>query len=455
MSRPFSPLPDSRPPAVLTVSELNEIIRNRLETGIDALWVTGELSNVRFPPSGHVYFTLKDRQSQISAVLFRRHAESLRFRLEDGMEVVCSGRVSLYTVRGALQFYAVEVEARGKGALAVAFEQLKQRLSGEGLFDAERKKPLPFLPRTVGIVTSLHGAAVRDMLSIIGERFPDRRVVIRPVRVQGDGAAEEIAAGIRELDATGAVDVMIVGRGGGSLEDLWAFNEEVVARAIASARVPVVSAVGHEIDVTIADFVADQRAATPTAAAEMVVPIGRELAHQVAALARRLRRGTESRLERRRENLRHWVRRLADPGQRLRQGQMRLDDLSLRLWRRQEDRSVAPQGAPGPPRRTSGRGGSAGGLEARLQHRVPGLRRQYREGCFVASKRPSRAGGLRRRTGDLPGGGGGGVDRRSAGPERISGGSGCLRKTRGRTTGASRSVSKPSRRWWNALKAES
>jgi exodeoxyribonuclease VII large subunit len=155
--------------------------------------------------------------------------------------------------------------------------------------------------------------------------------------VQGDGAAEEIAAGIRELDATGAVDVMIVGRGGGSLEDLWAFNEEVVARAIASARVPVVSAVGHEIDVTIADFVADQRAATPTAAAEMVVPIGRELAYQVAVLARRLRRGTESRLERRRENLRHWVRRLADPGQRLRQGQMRLDDLSLRLWRRQED----------------------------------------------------------------------------------------------------------------------
>ena len=337
MSRPSSPLPDSQPPAVLTVSELNEIIRNRLETGIDALWVTGELSNVRFPPSGHVYFTLKDRQSQISAVLFRRHAESLRFRLEDGMDVVCSGRVSLYTVRGALQFYAVEVEARGKGALAVAFEQLKKRLSLEGLFDAERKKPLPFLPRTVGIVTSLHGAAVRDMLSIIGERFPDRRVVIRPVRVQGDGAAEEIAAGIRELDATGAVDVMIVGRGGGSLEDLWAFNEEVVARAIASARVPVVSAVGHEIDVTIADFVADQRAATPTAAAEMVVPIGRELAYQVAALARRLRRGTEGRLERRRENLRHWARRLADPGQRLRQGQMRLDDLSLRLWRRQED----------------------------------------------------------------------------------------------------------------------
>ena len=337
MSRPFTRHPVPQPSAVLTVSELNEVIRDRLETGLDALWVAGELSNVRLPPSGHIYFTLKDQQSQISAVLFRRHAENLRFRMEDGMEVVCSGRVGLYTVRGALQFYAVEVEARGKGALAVAFEQLKKRLSQEGLFDVDRKKPLPFLPRTIGIVTSLHGAAVRDMLSIIGERFPDRRVVIRPVRVQGEGAAEEIAQGIRELDGTGMPDVLIVGRGGGSLEDLWAFNEEVVARAMASARVPVVSAVGHEIDVTIADFVADQRAATPTAAAEMILPIRRELVDRVAVLARRLRRGTESRLERRRENLGHWVRRLADPGQRLRQGQMRLDDLSLRLWRRQED----------------------------------------------------------------------------------------------------------------------
>lgn len=337
MSRPFTGHSVSPPSAVLTVSELNEIIRDRLETGLDALWVAGELSNVRFPPSGHVYFTLKDQQSQISAVLFRRHAENLRFRMEDGMEVVCSGRVGLYTVRGALQFYAAEVEARGKGALAVAFEQLKQRLSREGLFDADRKRPLPFLPRTIGIVTSLHGAAVRDMLSVIGARFPDRRVVIRPVRVQGEGAAEEVAQAIRDLDGTGLPDVMIVGRGGGSLEDLWAFNEEVVARAMAAARVPVVSAVGHEIDVTIADFVADQRAATPTAAAETILPIRRELVERVTVLARRLRRGTESRLERRRDNLRQWARRLADPGQRLRQGQMRLDDLSQRLWRRQED----------------------------------------------------------------------------------------------------------------------
>ncbi|MDE0212522.1 MAG: exodeoxyribonuclease VII large subunit, partial [Deltaproteobacteria bacterium] len=195
MSRPFHHPSVGQPAAVLSVSELNDIIRDRLETGLDALWVAGELSNVRFAPSGHVYFTLKDSESQIAAVLFRRNAERLRFRLEDGMEVVCSGRVGLYTVRGALQFYAVEVEARGKGALTVAFEQLKKRLWQEGLFESERKKPLPFLPRTVGIVTSLQGAAVRDMLSIIGERFPERRVIIRPVKVQGQGAALEIAQG--------------------------------------------------------------------------------------------------------------------------------------------------------------------------------------------------------------------------------------------------------------------
>ncbi len=337
MSRLFVREPEAGPSSVLTVSELNEIVRDRLETGLGALWVTGELSNVRFPPSGHVYFTLKDAQSQMSAVLFRRHAEGLRFRLEDGMEVVCSGRVGLYTVRGALQFYAVEMEARGKGALTVAFEQLKKRLLQEGLFDQDRKKPLPFLPRTVGIVTSLRGAAVRDMLRIIGDRFPDRRVVVRPVRVQGPGSAEEIARAIRELDESRMIDVMIVGRGGGSLEDLWAFNEEAVARAMHAAAVPIVSAVGHEIDVTIADFVADRRAATPTAAAEMILPEKSGLVEHVGLLARRLRRGTDGRLERRRESLRHWAGRLADPSRGLRQGQMRLDDLSLRLWRRQED----------------------------------------------------------------------------------------------------------------------
>ena len=337
MSLPLSPRPASGPSAVLSVSELNEVIRGRLETGMDRLWVAGELSNVYAAPSGHAYFTLKDHRSQIAAVMFRRHAEKLRFRMEDGMQLVCFGRVSLYEARGALQFYAEEAEARGKGALAVAFEQLKNRLEREGLFDRDRKKPLPFLPRTIGIVTSLHGVAVRDMLAVIGQRFPARRVVIRPVRVQGEGAAEEIAQGIRELDGSGLPDVVIVGRGGGSLEDLWAFNEEAVARAIAAAGVPVVSAVGHEIDVTIADFAADRRAATPTAAAEMVVPMERELTERLAALSGRLRRGVEGRMERRRESLRHWARRLADPGRGLRQGQMRLDDLARRLRRGQEE----------------------------------------------------------------------------------------------------------------------
>ncbi len=337
MSRPIARYPDSRPSSVLTVSELNELIRDRLETGFDELWIVGEVSNVRFPPSGHVYFTLKDGASQISVVLFRRHADSLRFRLEDGMEVVCSGRVGLYSVRGTLQFYAVEIEARGKGALTVAFEQLKKRLWQEGLFDDDRKKPLPSLPQTIGIVTSLHGAAVRDMLRIIDDRFPDRRVVIRPVRVQGPGAADEIAQGIRELECIKAIDVMIVGRGGGSLEDLWAFNEEVVARAIAAARVPIVSAVGHEIDVTIADFVADRRATTPTSAAEMILPNKDDVVERVVVLKRRLQRAIDNGLQRRRENLRHWTQRLADPSRGLRQGQVRLDDLSLRLWRRQED----------------------------------------------------------------------------------------------------------------------
>jgi exodeoxyribonuclease VII large subunit len=236
-----------------------------------------------------------------------------------------------------LQFYAVEIEARGKGALTVAFEQLKKRLWQEGLFDDDRKKPLPSLPQTIGIVTSLHGAAVRDMLRIIDDRFPDRRVVIRPVRVQGPGAADEIAQGIRELECIKAIDVMIVGRGGGSLEDLWAFNEEVVARAIAAARVPIVSAVGHEIDITIADFVADRRATTPTSAAEMILPNKDDVVERVVVLKRRLQRAIDNGLQRRRENLRHWTQRLADPSRGLRQGQVRLDDLSLRLWRRQED----------------------------------------------------------------------------------------------------------------------
>lgn len=331
------PLFPDEPRAFLSVSELNEIVKGTLESGLDAFWVVGEISNFRVPPSGHLYFTLKDDRSQIATVMFRRRGLTLAFQPENGMEVLCFGRVSLYSVRGDLQFYVESMEPRGRGALYLAFEELKKRLGVEGLFAAERKRPLPFLPRSIGIVTSLKGAALRDMLRIMGDRFPDRRVVIRAVRVQGEGAASEIADGIRELAQSGTVDVMIVGRGGGSLEDLWAFNEEVVARAIFAAPVPVISAVGHEVDFTIADFVADHRAPTPTAAAEMALPRREELVEQIRSLESRLLRVVRARLENDREVWAGLLRRLVDPRRRLRENQVRLDELSLSLWRRFQD----------------------------------------------------------------------------------------------------------------------
>ncbi|MFQ5850733.1 MAG: exodeoxyribonuclease VII large subunit [Candidatus Binatia bacterium] len=320
--------------AILTVSELNQIIKGTLEREIDAFWVVGEVSNFRVPPSGHFYFTLKDDNSQIAAVMFRGQAQALSFQPENGMEVLCFGRVSLYSVRGDLQLYVESVEPRGTGALFLAFEQLKKRLLEEGLFAVERKRALPFLPRSIGIVTSLRGAVLRDMLRVLGDRFPERRVVIRPVKVQGEGAALEVAEGINDLSQSGLVEVLIVGRGGGSLEDLWAFNEEVVARAIFAAAVPVISAVGHEIDFTIADFVADHRAATPTAAAEMVVPCREEIVAQLRSLEARLLRGFQTALSKHRQNWDRLVRRLVDPTRRLRENQIRLDELSMGLWRR-------------------------------------------------------------------------------------------------------------------------
>jgi exodeoxyribonuclease VII large subunit len=323
--------------AVLTVSELTQIIKGALERELEPVWVVGEISNFRIPPSGHLYFTLKDDKSQIAAVMFRRQGQGLGFQPENGMEVFCFGRVSVYPVRGDLQLYVESMEPKGRGALYIAFEQLKKKLADEGLFAVERKRPLPFLPASIGIVTSLQGAALRDMLRILEDRYPDRRVVIRPVKVQGEGAAAEIAEAITELARSGEVEVMIVGRGGGSLEDLWAFNEEVVARAIFSAAVPVISAVGHEIDFTIADFVADHRAPTPTAAAEMVVPRKSDLLERVRELRGRLIREMQDRLEREREAWAALARRLADPGRRLQESQMRLDELSLALWRRFQD----------------------------------------------------------------------------------------------------------------------
>ena len=319
---------------ILTVSELNRIVKGTLEKELNPFWVVGEISNFRVPPSGHFYFTLKDDNSQLAAVAFRSRVQGLSFQPENGMEVLCFGRISLYPVRGDLQLYVEAIEPRGQGALYLAFEQLKKRLWEEGLFDEERKRPLPVLPRSIGIVTSLRGAALRDMLRILGDRFPHRRVVVRPVKVQGEGAALEIAEGIKEIAEFGEVEVLIVGRGGGSLEDLWAFNEEAVARAIFAAPVPIISAVGHEVDYTIADFVADHRAPTPTAAAEMVVPRKSELVAQIVGLEARQLRALRGDLSVRRERWERLARRLVDPTRRLRENQVRLDDLSLSLVRR-------------------------------------------------------------------------------------------------------------------------
>ena len=322
----------------LTVSDLTELIRGILESQLDALWVRGEISNFRMPPSGHFYFTLKDDKSQIAAVMFRRQGSMLRFTPENGMAVLCFGRVSLYTVRGDLQLYVDDMEPLGQGALALAFEQLKQKLAAEGLFAPERKRELPVLPVSIGIVTSDKGAALHDMLRIIRDRYPDRRVVIRPVKVQGEGASREIAAGIAELNQNGAVDVIIVGRGGGSLEDLWAFNEEIVARAIYASTAPVISAVGHEIDFTIADFVADVRAPTPTAAAEMVLPLKSDLVEQVGLLEGQLGKNIKLKLDSLREASAGLAKRLADPRRKLRENQQLLDEVSVALLRRFQDR---------------------------------------------------------------------------------------------------------------------
>jgi exodeoxyribonuclease VII large subunit len=325
-------------PRFFTISELNQIIKGTLEQALDGLWVMGEISNFRVPPSGHYYFTLKDDKSQIAAVMFRRQGLGLSFVPENGMEVLCFGKVSLYPVRGDLQLYVEQMEPRGQGALHLAFEQLKKRLFAEGVFAEERKKALPFLPAAIGIVTSTKGAALRDMLRIIGDRYPDRRIVVWPVKVQGPGAAGDIATGIAELGRSGHVEVMIVGRGGGSLEDLWAFNEEIVARSILASPIPVISAVGHEIDFTIADLAADFRAPTPSAAAEIVVPRKSELIDQVMGLEEQLLRSMRRQLEMARENWRGLVKRLADPERKLRETQQRVDELSVDLVRRFRDR---------------------------------------------------------------------------------------------------------------------
>lgn len=313
-------------PHVYTISALTAELKALLEGTYPTLWVEGEVSNFKHHASGHMYFTLKDAGSQIRAVMFRAANRGLKFRPEDGLTVLVRASLGVYEPRGEYQLYVEHMEPKGLGALQLAFEQLKARLAAEGLFDEARKRPIPRLPRRIGIVTSPSGAAIRDMLNIIDRRFANVEILIYPARVQGEEAAGEIAAGIEVLNARGDLDVLIVGRGGGSIEDLWAFNEEVVARAIAASKVPVISAVGHETDFTIADFVADLRAPTPSAAAELVVAHKAELAQRLDDLTSRLETALRHRVEAGRQRLTSLVRHLGlvNPVERVRRQRERV-----------------------------------------------------------------------------------------------------------------------------------
>lgn len=321
---------------VYTVSRLNTEVKMVLEGSFPLLWVEGEISNFSRPSSGHLYFTLKDAHAGVSCALFRNRGRLLNFNPANGQQVLIRARVTLYDVRGSYQLSVEHMEPAGDGALRRRFEELKSRLERDGLFAAEAKRPLPPLPRRIGLITSPSGAAVQDVLTVLGRRFPAVPVRIYPVPVQGHDAAPRIAAAIARANRRRDCDLLILTRGGGSLEDLWAFNEEVVARAIAAGTIPLISAVGHEIDVTIADFVADRRAPTPSAAAEMAVPDRRDLHIQVTQLGRRLAGRVGQELSAAGLRMQHVEARMArvHPRLRLRTAAQRLDELELRLRRR-------------------------------------------------------------------------------------------------------------------------
>ncbi len=324
---------------ILKVKDLMRLAKGVLERNFSAVIVEGEVSNFkRHMPSGHLYFTLKDDEAQVRVVMWRTDAARVRFNISDGMEILAKGKISIYEPRGDFQLYAVNVLPAGQGALQLAFEQLKKKLDEEGLFNEEHKKPLPEFPRRIGVVTSLEGAAVRDIISIVNRRFPAVALVIYPVKVQGDGAAEEISEAIKDFNKLTNIDVMIVGRGGGSLEDLWAFNEEIVARAIYASRIPIISAVGHQVDFTIADFVSDVRAATPSAAAELVVPDKFEILDSVQTLLREMTKSVEqalSELTLKLDTLTHHYA-LQQPASLVEQKSQFVDDLTRRVQNEME-----------------------------------------------------------------------------------------------------------------------
>ncbi len=318
---------------IYTVSQLTDGIRFLLEDGFPSVWVRGEISNFKSAISGHMYFTLKDDAAQIRCVIFRLQNRLLKFKLEDGLQIICWGRLSVYGPRGEYQLILDTIEPEGLGSLMLAFEQLKKRLAADGLFDPARKKPIPPFPKTVGLVTSSTGAAVRDMIRIITRRFPAVNILLTSTSVQGDRAPQEIQTAVERLVKAGGVDVIILGRGGGSVEDLWAFNDERVVRAVANCPLPIVSAVGHETDFTLSDFAADMRASTPSAAAEMVVQDKRDLEAAIEHLVARLKNSAMGFIRRGSSIAEELIKRLYDPRRRIRDKRVGLDDLSMRLVR--------------------------------------------------------------------------------------------------------------------------
>lgn len=314
----------------LSVAALTSQIKGTLEGGFRDVWVAGEVSNFSRPQSGHCYFTLKDDAAQIRAVIWRGAASKLRFDLQDGLELICHGHIDVYAPRGSYQLVVSQAQPQGVGALELALQKLREKLAGEGLFDRDRKRPLPTFPRRIGFVTSPTGAAVRDFLQVLNRRWRGVDVLVIPARVQGDGAAAEIAAGIKQANRLKPkLDALVVGRGGGSLEDLWCFNEEPVVRAIAASKIPTISAVGHEIDVTLSDLAADVRALTPSEAAERVAPSGDELLDRVRVVGQRLHGGVWRRLamERQRVERLALARPLQRPHAMLQDAARRLDEL--------------------------------------------------------------------------------------------------------------------------------
>ena len=366
----------------LTVSELNRQSRLLLERGMSRLWVQGEISNLARPASGHFYFSLKDEAAQIRCAWFRQRQRAATHRIQDGDQVLALGRVSLYEARGDYQFIVEQVEAAGEGELRRRFELLKKKLAAEGLFAAERKRPLPLLPRRIGVITSPTGAAIRDILTVLRRRFPSIPVVIYPSPVQGDAAVPGLLAALATAERRAECDVLILGRGGGSLEDLWAFNDEALAYAISACSIPIVSGVGHEVDVTIADFAADVRAPTPSGAAEMVVPDQMEWMRSLESVSARLGGQMRRRLENAFQSMDWLSRRLTpcSPAARVRQQRDRLRDLTRTLGGamrhgftrrgRALDRMCARFLARSPARRLEWMSRKVNDIEARLTRRA-------------------------------------------------------------------------------------